>query len=158
MSGVDCHCWTAKEHHFWQGWSGRRCNASQTWRGKGRELQERGEKRKSKFLLGRHLFLDTVADIVRDSATQWKHHGYWGQIQPDFENPGSATYLGLISEPILGCFLIDHESKIISHYHFKLFSLFRDCSNYFQEYIPYMKLESYSYFVYLGLKKSTPSW
>lgn len=47
----------------------------------------------------------------------------------------------------------DHESKIISHYHFKPFSLFGDCSNYFQGYIHYWEIESYSYFV-LFFKKS----
>lgn len=47
----------------------------------------------------------------------------------------------------------DHESKIILHYHFRSVSLFWNCSNYLQEYIPYMKPESYNYFVYLGFKK-----
>lgn len=45
----------------------------------------------------------------------------------------------------------DHESKIIS-LSFKPFSLFGDCSNYFQGYIHYWEIRSYSYFV-LFLKK-----
>ena len=40
---------------------------------------------------------------------------------------------------------------LISHYHFKPFSLFGDCSNYFQGCIHYLEIESYSYFVFFFL-------
>lgn len=43
--------------------------------------------------------------------SEWKTDGYWGQIQPDFENLGSVSHRGLVTLPTWGCFLICKKGK-----------------------------------------------